>query len=154
MQQTNPVIDEFGDRKWYQNKQLHRVDGPSCECADGSQFWYRDGQLNRTGGPAVTCANRNGKIWYIRGAWNSPGSAIDLDFGEQRWYQRGLLHRLDGPAIATGDVKYWYQKGKLHRVSGPAIEYAVGVKFWYINGVKYTAEQFQLLTFINSRMTV
>ena len=30
----------------------------------------------------------------------------------------------------------WYLNDKLHRVDGPAVEYADGVKKWYLNGVR------------------
>jgi hypothetical protein len=37
---------------------------------------------------------------------------------------------------------YWYQNGKYHRLDGPAIEYANGDKSYYIEGKKYTEEDF------------
>jgi len=36
----------------------------------------------------------------------------------------------------------WYQNGKCHRLDGPAVEYANGTKYWYIEGVEYSEEQF------------
>lgn len=47
----------------------------------------------------------------------------------------GQLHREDGPAIEWADgIKEWYLNGKLHRTDGPAIEWADGTKHWYIDG--------------------
>ena len=72
--------------EWYQNGQLHRLDGPAVERHDGSKIWYQNGQRHRLDGPAVeyTC-------------------------GDKFWYQNGQLHRLDGPARewANGTTEYW-----------------------------------------------
>ena len=34
--------------------------------------------------------------------------------------------------------KAWYLNDELHREDGPAIEYANGVKYWYLNGKHLT----------------
>jgi len=36
----------------------------------------------------------------------------------------------------------WCQNDQLHRLDGPAVEWAGGVKSWYIEDVEYTEEQF------------
>jgi len=59
-------IDTLGNKEWYQNGQLHRLDGPAIEWANGSKFWYQNGQFHRLDGPAVERAN-GGKSWYVRG---------------------------------------------------------------------------------------
>ena len=106
---------ENGNKVW-RNKQgqLHRLDGPAFEHADGTKRWYQNGQLHRLDGPA-----------------------IEYTDGTKRWYQNGQLHRLDGPAVehahANGS-KEWYQKNQLHRDDEPAIERADGSKFWYVEG--------------------
>ena len=41
-----------------------------------------------------------------------------------------------------GNHTKWYQNGHLHRTDGPAVEYAGGRKFWWINGVEITEEEF------------
>ena len=33
-----------GDKFWYQNDQLHRLDGPACEYSDGYKVWYIKGK--------------------------------------------------------------------------------------------------------------
>ena len=33
------VIDSYGTKRWYQNGQLHREDGPAVEYADGTKSW-------------------------------------------------------------------------------------------------------------------
>ncbi len=79
-------IYNHGDKHWYQNDKLHRLDGPAVERANGDKHWYQNGKLHRLDGPAAEYAN-----------------------GEKLWYQNDKIHRLDGPAAeyANGD-KYWY----------------------------------------------
>ena len=53
--------------EWYNSKdQLHRLDGPAIEWADGDKWWYLNGQLHREDGPAVEWANGD-KSWYLNG---------------------------------------------------------------------------------------
>jgi hypothetical protein len=121
MNKQNPVIDKYGDKRWFNEKgELHRDDGPAIELADGERRWYKDGNLHRVDGPAYEHVN-----------------------GSKVWYQTGKLHRADGPACEYPDrYKFWYQNGKLHRLDGPAIEVNNGYKFWYIEGNSYTEEEF------------
>jgi hypothetical protein len=82
----NPVIDEFDNKKWFNDKgQLHREDGPA-EIRDGTKAWYINGKLHRIGGPAIICTD-----------------------GTKCWYVNDKLHRLNGPAIewANGDKEWW-----------------------------------------------
>lgn len=83
----NPVIDQYGNKCWYHNGQLHRLDGPAIEWASGSKSWYENGQLHRLNGPAADHAG-----------------------GTRIWYQDGEKHRLNGPAAeyADGDCEWWY----------------------------------------------
>ena len=47
-------VDARGTRRYYNSaNQLHRIDGPAVEWANGDNFWYQNGQLHRTNGPAV-----------------------------------------------------------------------------------------------------
>ena len=79
-------VDANGDKFWYLNGKLHRVDGPAFESADGDKYWYLNGLFHREDGPAIEWAN-----------------------GSKSWHLNGKCHRVDGPAIeyADGD-KYWY----------------------------------------------
>ena len=89
---SQPVrtADARGTILYKLNGQLHRLDGPAAEYADGSKFWYVEGKLHRLDGPAAECAS-----------------------GTKQWYVEGKCHRLDGPAIeyASG-TKWWYVEGK------------------------------------------
>jgi len=36
-------IDALGTKEWYINDELHRVDGPAIEYANGDKYWYYHG---------------------------------------------------------------------------------------------------------------
>ena len=56
-------IDSDGNKFWYLNGKLHRVDGPAVEYSNGDKFWYLNGKPHRVDGPAIEC--RDGyKAWY------------------------------------------------------------------------------------------
>jgi len=90
MKKSKLIIDSNGDKRWFLNGLLHRVDGPAIECTDGYKYWYLNGKRHREDGPAIECANGN-KFWYLN----------------------GKLHRIDGPAVEyTDGDKYWFLNGK------------------------------------------
>ena len=33
-----------GNKEWYYEGKLHRVDGPAIECANGDKAWYYEGK--------------------------------------------------------------------------------------------------------------
>ena len=43
-----------------------------------------------------------------------------------------------------GDNKCWLLNGEYHRTDGPAIDLAGGYRMWFINGVKYSEEEFDI----------
>ena len=92
MQTYKVTVDEYKTIRWYNDKhELHRLDGPAVEYADGYKAWYVEGKLHRLDGPAVEWAN-----------------------GRKEWWFNGNPHRLDGPAIEyTDGRKVWYVNGKL-----------------------------------------
>jgi hypothetical protein len=113
-QKVEPIIDQYGTKRWYLNGKLHRLDGPAIERVNGGKSWYLNGELHREGGPAIEWVN-----------------------GHKSWYINGELHREGGPAIEFADGgKSWYINGRRHREGGPAIELANGHKSWYLNGVR------------------
>ena len=98
-----------GDKRWYLNGKLHRVDGPAIEYADGDKYWYLNGKRHREDGPAIEFAN-----------------------GSKFWYLDDKLHRVDGPAIEQANgSKYWYLDGKelteaeFNEQMNPVKEYSV-----------------------------
>ena len=53
-----------GDKYWYLNGKLHRVDGPAIEYAGGDKIWYLNGKRHRVDGPAVERFSGY-KEWYL-----------------------------------------------------------------------------------------
>jgi hypothetical protein len=88
------IIDECGNKKWYLNDRLHRVDAPACEYTNGAQSWYQNGKCHRVDGPAIEWSN-----------------------GDKSWWQDGYLHRIDGPAMQYGRENQWFYKGREIKVS-------------------------------------
>jgi hypothetical protein len=144
-------VDRISQDQWrignrYRNdqSQLHRLDGPAIEYANGSKQWWQNGKLHRLDGPAAEYANGDKEWWQNGKLHRLDGPAVEWADGDKEWYQNGKRHRLDGPAIESADdSKQWWQNGKLHRLDGPAIEYANGSQLWYINGRQYTQSQFK-----------
>ena len=89
-EQPECKVDEWGDKTWWLNENLHREDGPARECANGAKQWWLQGKLHREDGPAIEFAD-----------------------GTRQWYLNGELHREDGPAYehASGS-KGWYLNGE------------------------------------------
>jgi len=122
MQEQVYTVKVTTDKTQWRNEkgQLHRLDGPAIEWANGAKTWYQNGQRHRLDGPAVESAS-----------------------GTMHWFQNGQRHRLDGPAVELANgAKYWYQNGQLHRLDGPAIELANGAKLWHINGENLSEREF------------
>ena len=58
------VIDNNGDKAWFQNGQYHRIDGPAVEFKDGTKWWWQNGILHRIDGPAVEYPDGN-KSYFV-----------------------------------------------------------------------------------------
>jgi hypothetical protein len=56
-------IDQFGNKSYYLNGRIHRIDGPAIEYNNGAKFWYFNGELHRLDGPAIEWENGD-KEWY------------------------------------------------------------------------------------------
>ena len=117
--------------------QLHRLDGPAREWADGTKEWYVNGLRHRLDGPAFEGANGT-KGWYQNGIPHRlDGPAREGADGFRSWWVNGLRHRLDGPAFEGADgTKGWFQNGLRHRLDGPAFEGADGSREWWVNGLR------------------
>ena len=85
-------VDQNGNRFWYQNDKVSRLDGPAIEWANGTREWYLNGQRHRVDGPAIEWAE-----------------------GTRIWYLNGQRHRVDGPAIecANGHREWWIEGKQL-----------------------------------------
>lgn len=158
------------ENKWYKHGKLHRVDGSASLIEVDAWFidgeyhreggpayknglleqWYVHGKLHRLDGPAYI--NGNIQCWYMDGKIHRLDGPADIDpiSGSWKWYKNGAVHRdvdpitgiAEGPAISNSNSKSWCVNGNLHRIDGPAIEYANGLKVWYINGTKLIEEEF------------
>ena len=90
MEEYKVKVNQYGDKRWYQNGKLHRLDGPACEYANGGKSWWQNNERHREDGPAVEYAD-----------------------GSKFWYQNNKRHREDGPAREYADgSKEWYIEGK------------------------------------------
>ncbi len=105
---------ETGSRYWFKNNkftkdpkglpwnwgELHRVNGPALERADGTKEWWLNDKRHRTDGPAVELAN-----------------------GDKAWWLNGKIHRTDGPAVewANGDKSWWLNGKRLNESEFNAI---------------------------------
>ena len=91
MQTYKVTVNENKTICWYNKKdQLHRLDGPAVEYAEGFKEWWAEGKLHRLDGPAIEYAD-----------------------GHKAWYVDGKRHRIDGPAIKWADgYKEWYVDGR------------------------------------------
>ena len=58
--------------------------------------------------------------------------------------ENGEYHREDGPALEyTDGHKEWLINDKLHREDGPAIIWHDGDEWYYLNGFKYSKEDWE-----------
>ena len=60
---TNESTDYFD---FHNPENLHRLDGPAIEWANGHKEWWVNGKLHREDGPAIEYANRS-KEWWMNG---------------------------------------------------------------------------------------
>lgn len=68
METIIPIIDQFGNKRWYdKNGLFHREDGPALEY-DGDKYWYRHGKLHRIDGPAIEYSYGY-NYWYYNGKY-------------------------------------------------------------------------------------
>jgi hypothetical protein len=57
-------VSPNGDKRWYLNGELHRVDGPAIERADGTKEWWLNDKRHRVDGPAIEYPDGD-KHWYL-----------------------------------------------------------------------------------------
>ena len=60
-------VHSNGIKYWYQNGQLHRVDGPAIEYSDGSKKWYIEGNELTEEEFLSGTSDCNGKLVEIEG---------------------------------------------------------------------------------------
>jgi hypothetical protein len=89
---TVKVFDN-GNKYWYKNDQLHRLDGPAQEFANGDKCWYKNGKYHRLDGPAWELDDGR-KHWYINGK----------ELSEQEFNE--LNNSYEGKIVEIGGKKY------------------------------------------------
>jgi len=58
------AVNFYGDKYWYLNGKLHRLNSPAWEGSNGTKLWYKEGNLHRVDGAAVE--NSDGtREWWI-----------------------------------------------------------------------------------------
>lgn len=124
--------------------------------ACGWRAW-RDAQgfLHREGGVAIECPVNLAEIVKIPLRYPVPCETEKIQFndfyccgGQQYWYWHGKQHRTDGPAfsgnIEGDEVRVWCRYGYLHRENGPAVVGSHLGDKWFIGGLEYTEEEFDI----------
>ncbi len=67
MQTYKVTVDCNKTIHWHNDKdQLHRLDGPAVEYANGDKAWLVESKYHRLDGPAIEWANGY-KSWYVDG---------------------------------------------------------------------------------------
>jgi hypothetical protein len=80
-----------GNKYWFLDGNIHRIDGPAIESFDGKKEWWVNNKRHRIDGPAILWLN-----------------------GDKFWYVNDNLHREDGPAIEyTTGFKEWWLNGQV-----------------------------------------
>lgn len=59
-------VEENGSIFWYENDQLHRLDGHAVEDTNGSKRWFQNDKIHRENGPAIETSWGH-KEWYLYG---------------------------------------------------------------------------------------
>ena len=77
------ITSAFGDKHWWLNGKLHRVDGPAVEHVNGTKEWHLNGKLHRPDGPAIECG-KGKKQWWLNGWYCKPIEVFKAATHEQQ----------------------------------------------------------------------
>jgi len=61
------ISEILGDKFYFENGILHRLDGPAIEFKSGVKYWINMGELHRENGPAIVDEKNRVKEYWIRG---------------------------------------------------------------------------------------
>jgi hypothetical protein len=95
---TLPAIENFEafsnetepSKFWFQNGQLHRIDGPAIEHPNGMKAWYKFGRLHRNNGPAFIPATANIALYLSLLALLISKTKLDIN---EEYYLHGEKQR-------------------------------------------------------------
>jgi hypothetical protein len=98
---TGNVEHSKGEKRWYQNGKLHRLDGPAIEKSNGTKIWYKNGMFHRLDGPAYI-ETKGFNSHYINGKQYSKQEfkkAINLLFPNKTIEELRHLNSIMNPII-------------------------------------------------------
>ena len=84
MKKSELKIDEYGNKYWYLNGKLHRINGPAIEYTNGTKRWYLNGKKHRIDGPAIEWPDGN-KSWYLNGEKVKEEDVINYNITEKQY---------------------------------------------------------------------
>ena len=64
MANLRTYVGKSGNKYYFKNGMLHRLDGPAVEHINGHKEWWNNDKLHRLDGPAIEYINGD-KSWYI-----------------------------------------------------------------------------------------
>jgi hypothetical protein len=90
------IAEEFSGWVYdYRGRNIHRLDGPAIEYADGTKIWYLNNQRHQLDGPAIEWTDGT-KIWYLNGKLHRiNGPAIEHADGSLAWYLNDVYYKKD-----------------------------------------------------------
>jgi len=130
------LIEDDGDKEWWNHGLRTRADGPAIERSDGSYEYWLDGKRHRD-------RDQDSKP----GSSQDPaGPAVLGSDGSKEWWYRGELHRDRLPAVILPEgTREWWQMDVRHRDDGPAVILSVGGERWYWRGELCTHREWKRL---------
>jgi hypothetical protein len=124
--QDEPAVMTDTFKMFVVNSTVHNDKGPAIIFTNGSVIYMHNGYVHRKGAEAVKTYNG--------------------DTAHEIWAENGLLHRIGGPAV-QGGVGYkivYAERGLPHRLDGPATIDSDGCTKYYIKGVQYTRDDYDI----------
>lgn len=144
------VSYDNGDKEWYKDGQLHRLDGPAIERINGYKAWYVYGELHNIKGPAIIHENGD-KEFYID----------DIKYEEEIFYNNITIKniRLKKHITETGykNTSLITLNGRLHnKINEPAYTYKTGLtdritSEYVVNGIRHRTNGPAVYNRISSR---
>ena len=92
-----------GDKEWYLNGELHRVDGPALEWADGSKAWYLNGERHREDGPAFECFSGYNSWWLNSKSYTE--SDYNTEMAKRNDTCNGKIVTIEGKQYELTEIK-------------------------------------------------
>lgn len=116
---TNDWNEYYPDDGSHRNHYLHNENGPAYISDSGNKFWYLEDLLYRLDGPAIEYSN-GGYEHYYKGVLHSDnGPAVVIknhnEPDTELYYYYGVLHNEKGPAENYPGSKIYYLWGTRYK---------------------------------------